>query len=123
MRESGLLNRAISQEKKIPLLLLVQILINKDGMTGQEIWQNRDFTFLLKATCYHYKMSKTQRKGVVRDSDVDRICHDIEEISLSEAFLICGPNFSEKVVNKMVNELLATDCQFLLKNTGGCVNS
>ena len=115
MRDSGLLHRAATHENKTPLLLLVQSLMNKDGMTGQEIWQNRDFTFLLKATCYHYKMSKTQRKGVVRDSDVDRICHDIEEISLSEAFLICAPCFSEKVVSKMLNELLATDCQFLLK--------
>ena len=113
MRESGLLNRAISQEKKIPLLLLVQILINKDGMTGQEIWKHRDFIFLLKATCYHYKMSKTQRKGVVRDSDVDRICHDIEEISLSEAFLVCAPDFSEKIISKMPLKQPAT--HFLLK--------
>ena len=115
MRESGLLNRATTHENKTPLLLLVQSLINKDGMTGQEIWKHRDFIFLLKATCYHYKMPTTQRKCVVGDSDINRFCQDIEEISLSEAFLICAPNFSEKVVNKMLNELLATDCKFLLQ--------
>ena len=113
MRDSGLLNRAATHENKTPLLLLVQSLMNKDGMTGQEIWQNRDFTFLLKATCYHYKMSKTPRKGVVRDNDIDKVCQEIEDISLSEAFLVCAPDFSEKIISKMPLKQPAT--HFLLK--------
>ena len=113
MRDSGLLNRAATHENKTPLLLLVQSLMNKDGMTGQEIWQNRDFTFLLKATCYHYKMSKTPRKGVVRDNDIDKVCQEIEDISLTEAFLVCAPDFSEKIISKMPLKQPAT--HFLLK--------
>ena len=112
MKEPPLLQQASSHENKIPLLLLVQSLI-KEGLTGQHIMRNKDYIFLLKATCYHYKSSVDEIQP--RINDLHLICQEIEAISLSEAFLVCAPCFGEKIGDKVLNELLSVDCQFLFE--------
>jgi len=105
----GLLYQAECYNKMTPVLLFVQSLINKEGLNGQAIMRNSDYTFLLKATCYSHK-SKNNKDYLV---DLDVVCREIETISLSEAFLVCALCFNEKIVDKVLNDLLSVDCQFL----------
>ena len=112
MEEPPLLQQASSHENKIPLLLLVQSLI-KEGQTGQHIVRNTDYIFLLKATCFSHKSSMNEFQPQI--NNLHLICQEIEAISLSEAFLVCAPCFGEKIGDKVLNELLSVDCQFLFK--------
>jgi len=112
MKEPPLLQQASSHENKIPLLLLVQSLI-KEGLTGQHITRNKDYIFLLKATCYHYKSSLDEIQPQINDIHLTH--QEIEAISLSEAFLVCAPCFGEKIGDRVLNELLSVDCQFLFE--------
>jgi len=101
-----------------PVLLFVQSLINKEGLNGQAIMRNSDFTFLLKATCYHYESTSNNDKNETKSINV--VCQEIEAIPSSEAFLVCAPCFNEKIIEKVLNELLSVNCQFLFeKNSLG----
>ena len=104
---------ADTHEMKIPLLLLEQSLI-KEGLTGQHITRNNDYIFLLKATCYSHR-SYSLNEILPQINDHHLIRQEIEAISLSEAFLVCAPCFGEKIGDKVLNDLLSVDCQFLFE--------
>jgi len=111
--QSALHQQANLHQMKTPVLLLVQSLINKEGLNYQDILKNSDFVFLLKATCYHYVSQSSA--GTPQTKDIHLVHRDIEAISLSEAFLVCAPCFNDKIIDKVLNDILSVDCQFLFK--------
>jgi len=116
MAEPALLYQATSYNTMMtPVLLLVKRLINREGLNGQAIMRNSDYIFLLKATCYSHKSKPYSKSDLIKERVQHQIFQEIEDISLSEAFLICAPCFSKNIAEKVLNDLLSKDCQFLFE--------
>ena len=115
MAEPALLYQGTSYNTMTPVLLLVKKLINREGLNGQAIMRNSDYVFLLKATCYSHKSKPYSKSDLIKERVQHQIFQEIEDISLTEAFVICAPCFSKNIAAKVLNDLLSKDCQFLFE--------
>ena len=93
-----------------PVALLWKTL-KESGLSEEQILEDKDFTFLLKATCYYH----WSRYSSSKIEDIDAL-KKIEELTLGHAFLACSPCFEKKVVSKVLEILISIDNSFLFKH-------
>ncbi|KAL9185012.1 hypothetical protein ACHAXT_002789 [Thalassiosira profunda] len=99
-----------NDDDKTPLGLLAESL-KEEGLSNTEILQHKDFAFLLKATCYHYRNSRSREEG---DGDPENIRSGIEAIPLDRAFLVCCPCFDAEFAAAVLEKMASADKAFLL---------
>ena len=74
-----------------PLLLLSESLANSHSeLSLPQLLHQRDLAFTMKATCYHYLLSKGTESNLYKDYDYNDRRIEIEDISLSQIFTICS---------------------------------
>ena len=109
---SALLNEN-KTDSMTPVALLWKSL-KESGLSEEQILEDNDFTFLLKATCYSYWQHHWGCKPKIIGGD--NKFKEIDEISLGVAFLICSPCFEREVITRILELLVSTDKSFLFEH-------
>lgn len=103
----------VGSTDQTPVALLFNSL-KDEGRTIEEILQNDDFVFLLRATCYHQHCLRLRWTEQKTSKDFEGRRSDIDLISVPHAFFVCSACFKEKYTTTVLQHLASQDKSFLI---------